>query len=280
MGLYPRLVGGTRKMPPRLHPFLPVTLLQRLYYEEGHSLRDISLHTGTNYRLVRDSFRAHGLKWRSKSEARAGRPWDEATKEKIARSRTGYKDTPEVASRKREILATAGGWGWNKGLTAEKDERVARQRNASRVVMRSPEFRARASERMIKKIQTGTHYIRGYHDSLKTGHIYYMSGWELRRWRELDADPEVLTYQRHPVIIPYTWDGSTHHYIPDVLVSYHTGMQVLEEIKPKKFLTRPHRGLAKLLIKMEAGKQFAVDRGWGWRILEYLDRGGASSIFS
>ena len=97
--LSPPSVGGTGViMPARKHALIDKQTLTQLYFDEGLALRAIAAVTGTNYRLVRDSFKAHGLPWRSKSEARAGRSWDETTKAKIAVSRTGQKDAPEVVA--------------------------------------------------------------------------------------------------------------------------------------------------------------------------------------
>jgi hypothetical protein len=255
-------------MATRKHALIDEDILRRLYFDESLSLRAIASATGTNYRLVRDSFKAHGLSWRSKSEARAGRPWDEATKAKIAEARSGQKDAPEVAAQKREQLATAGGRGWNKGLTVATDARVARQRDASVAVMRTSEFREACSRRAADRIAQGGYWSRGFYDSDKGGRAYYMSGWELRRWEELDADPEVVAFQVQPCRIPYDWEGH-RNYVPDVLIRYTDGSTVLEEVKPRALLERPHKGLAKLLAKMRAGEKHAAANGWGWRVFGY-----------
>jgi len=267
-------------MPSRKHHLIDKSLLTRLYFDEERSLRAIVVATGTNYRLVRDSFKAHGLSWRSKSEARAGRPWDDVTRAKIASTRSGQKDAPEVAARKRRQLSTAGGRGWNKGLTAATDERVARQRDASVVVMHTPEFRARASQAKAAQIEAGGYWDRGYVETQKSGRLYFMSSWERRRWLELDADPDVVQFTRHPCRIPYQWEGNQHLYLPDVLIGYTDGSKVLEEIKPRALLDRPHKGQSRLLAKVQAGVDHAASQGWGWRIFSYDGEGGASFISS
>ena len=256
------------QMPPRKHAIIDKATFTRLYFDEGLSLRAIASKTNTNYRLVRDSFKAAGLSWRTKSQARAGRVWDEATKAKISEARSGQKDAPEVAAQKRKQLAIAGGRGWNKGLTAATDERVARQREASIEVMRTSEFREACSRRAADRIAQGGYWSRGFYDSGKGGRAYYMSGWELRRWKELDADPKVVGFQVQLCRIPYDWEGH-RNYVPDVLIRYTDGSTVLEEVKSRALLERPHKGQAKLLAKMRAGEKHAAANGWSWRVFGY-----------
>jgi len=243
-------------------------VLEDLYVQQRLSLSRIAEQLGVPYSLVRASMRAAELQWRTKSEARAGRSWDEATKAKIAAARTGFKDTPETAARKREILAPY--WGWTKGLTAETDVRIARKAQALRGYFQDhPERRDALSKLRVQQIQTGGFWDRGYYESPKVGRVYYMSGWEQRRWQELDADPQVVVYQRSPCAIPYEWEGSPHRYIPDVLIHYGDGSKVLEEIKPLSLLVKPHKGQAKLLAKVQAGAKYAATQGWGWRVFSY-----------
>ena len=172
-------------MPARKHALIDKQTLTQLYFDEGLALRAIAAVTGTNYRLVRDSFKAHGLPWRSKSEARAGRSWDETTKAKIAVSRTGQKDAPEV-----------------------------------------------------------------------------------------------VAFTRHPCRVPYSWKGSEHLYLPDVLIEYADGSAVLEEIKPLRVAQDARAKGNKLATKLTAGEAHARANGWGWRIFSYDGEGGAPSISS
>lgn len=118
-------------------------------------------------------------------------------------------------------------------------------------------------------IQSGRYYSRGYYQSPKAGRVYYMSGWELRRYKEFDADPCVACYSVQPCSIPYLWDGSTHRYIPDVLVEYVDGSKVLEEIKPLQIVERDAQGSGRIAVKLRAGETFAQQQGWGWRLFSY-----------
>ena len=267
--LLPPSVGdiGGLNMPPRKHPLLTREQIQGTYFEQGMSMPRMAQHFEVPYSLVRDSFKAHGLSWRTKSEARAGRPWDDATKAKIAAAHTGLKDAPEVAARKREILASS--WGWNKGLTAATDPRIARNAAAVRATCQTPEFRARASKSKVAQIEAGNYWNRGYVETKKEGRLYFMSSWEKRRWLELDTDPRVVNFTRHPCRVSYQWNGNQHLYLPDVLIKYDDGSKVLEEIKPLMLLERPHKGQARLLAKVQAGKDYAASQGWGWRVFSY-----------
>jgi len=254
-------------MPPRKHALLPKEILMEMYFDKGLSLSEVSKRTGHNYRCVRDSFRVHGLTWRTKKESQYTRPpVSNETKRKISLSRQGRKDTPEVAERKRQTLASV--CNWMEGVPYDDPRRV-RQREAHRVAMRRPEVREAISKVRVQQIQAGGFYDRGYYDSIKCGRVYFMSGWELRRWQELDADTTVSSYLRSPCAIPYLWQNSLHRYVPDVLITYMDGSKVLEEIKPLKLLENKHKGQEQLLAKTAAGRTFAATQGWGWRVYSY-----------
>jgi hypothetical protein len=256
-------------MPPRHHKLLTKEMLEDLYFQQHRSMSGIAQDLNVPYSVVRDSFRVHGLVWRTKSEARKGRAWDSETKEKISKARTGYKDSPEIAERKRATLASV--CNWTKDVPVDDPRRV-RQREAAAAAMKRPEVREALSKLRVQQIQAGGFYDRGYHESPKIGRVYYMSGWELRRWKELDADPTVVSYLRSPCWIPYEWEGGRHRYVPDVLIQYSDGLKVLEEIKPESLLVKPHKGQAKLLAKVEAGRLYAMAQGWVWRVFGYPGR--------
>lgn len=266
-------------MPARVHPLLSKERIEELYFREGLSMPKIAEMEGVPYSLVRASFKAHGLTWRTKSEARSRWSHSDETKRKIAVSRTGQKDTPEVAARKKEILARAGAQGWNRGLTAETDERVARQRDAATKVMRTPEWREKKSRQMADRISQGGYYDKGYYESSKAGRAYYMSGWELRRWKELDADPTVVRWERHPCHVSYEWKGIRRLYLPDVLITYEDGTVVLEEIKPLHIVQDARKKQNRIAAKLAAGAQYAQGHNWEWRIFSYL-KGRNHCIFT
>lgn len=117
-------------MPARTQPLLEREVLERLYFDQSLSIQKVADKTGTNARLVRDSFTAHGLAWRSRSESMTGIVRSPETRAKISAARTGKKDKPEVAAKKREVLRRVN--GWNAGLTKHTDARVAARLSAGR----------------------------------------------------------------------------------------------------------------------------------------------------
>jgi hypothetical protein len=79
----------------------------------------------------------------------------------------------------------------------------------------------------------------GDHDSPKVGLVHYRSSWELVVYQQLDANVDVLTYQVEPFSIAYVFEGSNHYYIPDLLITFKDGEQLLVEIKPSHKLNEP-----------------------------------------
>lgn len=269
-------------MPPhRKPPTIPRDVLDDLYVRQDMSLIQVSRLTNTNTRVVRDSLLAHGMRPRTKSEAAMGRPRDAQTREKLRNFHLGRKDSEETRMKKVAILDAAGGRGWNTGLTAASDARVAVQRANSLRVCSTPEFRNRLSERATQWFRTGKHWLTGRYVSPRDQMIhYYMSGWELRRFQELDEDWNVVSWMSQPILIRYEFQGSTHRYTPDILVVYRDGTVVLEEIKPLPIILATNAGnpkCAKLRAKWDAGRAHAERNGMVWK-LSYFGKDGGPSI--
>lgn len=134
--------------------------------------------------------------------------------------------------------------------------------------MRTREWREAQSRRKAIQIAAGGYWARGYHQSPKVGRVYFMSSWEELRWSDLDNDPEVVTYRVQPCRIPYQWGGITRNYVPDVLITYSDGTEVLEEIKPRRKVEAA-ADTSKLAAKLRAGAAFAESNGWQWRLFSY-----------
>jgi len=107
-----------------------------------------------------------------------------------------------------------------------------------------------------------TEYRRGHYDSSKTGQEeFFQSSCELKRFEQLDADPDVVYWtKKHKVRIPYLGrDRLEHSYWPDLLICYLGGAWVLEEVKgwinPEK---DPY--------KFVAAESFCKERGWQFRV--------------
>ena len=257
-------------MPIRTQALLEKEVLETLYFQEGLSIQKVADRTGTNVRLVRDSFKAHGLKWRSRSESMRGLVRSPETRAKVSAARRGRKDAPEVAARKRAHLDKVR--RWNVGLTKETDERVARAAEAFAKVVRTPEFREAQSRRASERLRTtGGGFVRGWHNSPKMGRLYYMSSWEKARFEQLDADESVLFYKPQPFSIPYQWEGVTKYYTPDVLVIYDGRLPEVEEIKPRKVIRADKTG--RIAAKLEAGRRYASENGWLFRVTDTKPEG-------
>ncbi len=93
-------------------------------------------------------------------------------------------------------------------------------------------------------LEGGFAWCTGQYTSTKTGAtINYRSSWELEYAKLLDADPMVHTWQYEPFSIPYEIDGKAKQYIPDFLVRYFDGIELVE-VKPSE-LTETKVNVAK-----------------------------------
>lgn len=64
----------------------------------------------------------------------------------------------------------------------------------------------------------------------------YESSYELKRFIALDASPLVKNWtKRHGIKIPYKEGKRRRRYIPDLLIEYHDGQRILEEVKGHVF---------------------------------------------
>ena len=62
--------------------------------------------------------------------------------------------------------------------------------------------------------------------------IFYRSSYEERAYKILENDDNILSYFSEPFKIPYTFNGSSHNYIPDLLIIDLYGKSTVIEIKP------------------------------------------------
>jgi hypothetical protein len=135
----------------------------------------------------------------------------------------------------------------------------------------SAQARANCSTGAIKRIlKYGLPYNKNrveYFDSMKMGkRILCRSGWEKLVYQQLEKDPCVTSYWVESFTIPYVFEGSTHQYLPDVLVEWCNGYQELLEIKPAFKLKEK-----KTMAKIEAATTYAMRRGWGFNIVDEKD---------
>ena len=103
----------------------------------------------------------------------------------------------------------------------------------------------------------------GSHKSYKNGwvvldrlgiKVHYRSSYELRALLLLDSYSDVVEVSSESIRIQYEKeDGSTHYYIPDLLVTTVDGSNYVIEIKPNYLLKEKNN-----LLKFEAAKKYAV----------------------
>lgn len=83
----------------------------------------------------------------------------------------------------------------------------------------------------------------------------------------LEFDPLVTGYEPQPVEIPYTKpNGRRGKYYPDTLVRVRWGRSLLYEVKPYIVLRDPTKRDV-LLAKCRAGRHFARENGWRFRVI-------------
>lgn len=81
---------------------------------------------------------------------------------------------------------------------------------------------------------------------------------ELKYFKELDSDENVLSYLPEPCKIPYQYENKDSNYIPDVLIHYKNGMRKLVEVKVLKEVCEP-RNIAKFIAAKEYAKNNDMD---------------------
>lgn len=113
-------------------------------------------------------------------------------------------------------------------------------------------------------------YYQGYYQSIKGGNCRYMSSYELKLIKDLDNDPEVLSFVTQPLGIKYyrPGDEKSHRYYPDFLVTFIDGHKLLIEVKPEIFLDTELNQL-----KFAIGEKYAHDQGWDWAVFTEAELG-------
>jgi hypothetical protein len=120
-----------------------------------------------------------------------------------------------------------------------------------------------------RKRKRKSRYHTGLHESPKVGTCKYRSGWELAYFQYLDTNDHVLSYKYESLKIPYVSNvraGKVRNYIPDLLVLYTDGHEVMIEIKPKKKLVQ-----AAVKKKLEAAKEYCAAHGLTLEIITELE---------
>lgn len=122
--------------------------------------------------------------------------------------------------------------------------------------------------------------------------IVYRSSWELRVFKWLDDNVNVLEWASEEIVIPYVSpvDNKFHRYFPDIFARIKTAdgriRNYLIEIKPHCQATEPEikKTITKRYItevctyavnqaKWKAAKQYCLDRKWEFKVLTEKDLG-------
>lgn len=76
------------------------------------------------------------------------------------------------------------------------------------------------------------HSKQGYFYSDKNNcFLFYRSSYELEAYKHLEADKNVILYDRECIKIPYFYDGINRFYIPDIYIEFINGDKKLVEVK-------------------------------------------------
>lgn len=144
----------------------------------------------------------------------------------------------------------------------------------------SVESREKMSETRTKKWINGDYdhikrcWAQGLYFFEKEGReVYYRSSWELAFMKYLDAKDDVKWAKYERLRIPYRdIDNEKKHYIPDILVGYTSGRQVLYEIKPFS-----RKGSEINVLKFKSAHQYCKENNIEFKVIteRYLKRIGA-----
>ena len=125
-----------------------------------------------------------------------------------------------------------------KGHSVSEETRE-KMRNSSRNQRHSINTRRKLSKDKICAIKEGRFHpernsINGdFYSSKNKRTLHYRSLLELHWYQLLEKMSKVKRYHVEPVAIPYKFDDSVHHYLPDLRIRYVDGTTELVEIKPE-----------------------------------------------
>lgn len=158
-------------------------------------------------------------------------------------SAKGLKKKQEVMRKLLARLRAEGRTGWPKGVKQTIEHRV---KNSCGVLTAIAEGRFDPVANVMKYVNSkdyepkscrGTH---GLYRSKKNNRSFrYDSSWELIRMKFLEHSKDVKSYKKCPIRLVYKINGKEHYFFPDLLIKYHDGTKVLEEIKPRPLIKLP-----------------------------------------
>lgn len=104
--------------------------------------------------------------------------------------------------------------------------------------------------------------IKGYYYSLKMNENFsYRSNLELKYYKVLDENKNIKKWSCETIIIPYTLNGKSHSYFPDVFIE---DTKELVEINSRMIW---YLNKQKKEAKAEAARKYCKERGWTYKIV-------------
>lgn len=143
----------------------------------------------------------------------------------------------------------------------------------------------------LRLLKRDRNYKQGYYypinkDKLlgKHGYAIYRSALELKYYRILDNNPNVVKWGSEEIVVPYKFENTWHRYYIDLVVFLKMGNEIkklLIELKPYKQTQPPKNSNRKKRqtylyeckmwamnqAKWESAKKFAIKSGCEFRIL-------------
>jgi len=134
-------------------------------------------------------------------------------------------------------------------------------------MFKSPEYKKHCALSINKRTNTGVkHHQRGILFSNKNNReIYYRSSWELKYFKHIEENNEILSYEVETIAIPYILNKEQRYYIPDILI-YYKDRKELVEIKPYS-LTKYEINK----LKFEAAYKYSAKNNMVFRVITEKD---------
>ena len=181
---------------------------------------------------------------------------EETEKRRIEATKLAYAN---MTSEDKEKFSKHSKVLWEKGILRDAHilaTKTFRERSANGEY----DFKTRNENvsKAITKMYLENSYIwsKGSHQTIKGGLCYYRSSWEKQLYDILDAHEDVISFESEPFSIKYEFEGDSHRYIPDVLITFKDKI-VLCEVKPLAM-----RLTDKNTAKREAAIKYCNEHGY------------------
>ena len=185
------------------------------------------------------------------SDSLKGREFSEETRAKISANNVGFKGKKHTeASRKKMSKSQR---GKKRSITTRKK------------ISDAMTFAVISGKRIPGTRGEWGHFISNKNNGVS---LYYQSSYELRAFEILEQDPLVMCYVPHPFSISYIFNGIEKRYIPDLLISYISGDQLLMEVKARWEINTPRN-----LVKFAAAQLYCQEHGLVFSVWTEKDLG-------